>query len=83
MAIHSSIFLKNPMNRGVWVRYSPKGRNESDMTEHTHTNCILFRAFLVAQRVKLQVLPKMWILSPKLGDFISEFSAEGSDFETG
>ena len=27
--------LKNPMNRGVWVRYSPKGRNESDMTEHT------------------------------------------------
>ena len=30
--------LKNPMDRGAWGGYSPRGHKESDMTKHTHTH---------------------------------------------
>ena len=28
--------LENPTDRGVWRGYSPRGRKESEMTEHIH-----------------------------------------------
>ena len=59
------VFLSEKSHyKGIWVHYSPKGHKQSDMPEHTHDNCILFRASLVAQMVKnLPVKQETWVQS--------------------
>ena len=45
MATHSSILaVENSLDRGSWVRYSPRDHKELDATEHTHTLYIVYMA---------------------------------------